>query len=102
MSGKYRIKKGDTLFKIAKENGLSIEELIKANPKIKDPSLIAIGQEINIPEEVAVENEMDDSPRISISKYSVKSGDNLYKIAKSNGLSLDELLVANPEIKNPS
>lgn len=102
MSGKYRIKKGDTLFKIAKENGLSIEELIKVNPKIKDPSLIAIGQEINIPEEVAVENEMDDSPRISISKYSVKSGDNLYKIAKSNGLSLDELLVANPEIKNPS
>lgn len=102
MSGKYRIKKGDTLFKIAKENGLSIEELIKADPKIKDPSLIAIGQEINIPEEVAVENEMDDSPRISISKYSVKSGDNLYKIAKSNGLSLDELLVANPEIKNPS
>jgi len=45
----YVIKKGDTLLKIATANGLTLEELMAANPTIKDPNKIAEGQQIIIP-----------------------------------------------------
>jgi LysM repeat protein len=45
----YTIKKGDTLLKIAKANGLSLEELLAANKDIKNPNKVAEGQQIIIP-----------------------------------------------------
>jgi LysM repeat protein len=45
----YTIKKGDTLSKIAKANGVSIEELLAANKDIKNPNKVAEGQQIIIP-----------------------------------------------------
>lgn len=43
----YTIESGDTLKKLAKKFGISLEELIKKNPQIKDPSKIYTGQFIN-------------------------------------------------------
>jgi len=45
----YVIKKGDFLNKIAAANGISLEELLAANPDIKDPNKIVEGQQIIIP-----------------------------------------------------
>jgi len=45
----YVIKKGDTLSKIATANGLTLAELMAANPSIKDPNKISEGQQIVIP-----------------------------------------------------
>ena len=45
----YVIKAGDTLLKVAKRFGLTLDELLAANPQIKDPNKIAEGQEIIIP-----------------------------------------------------
>ena len=45
----YIIKKGDTLTAIAAENGLTIQEIMDANPSIKDPNVIQAGQKIIIP-----------------------------------------------------
>lgn len=45
----YTVKPGDTLSKIATANGISLSELIKANPSIKNPATIKSGQKINIP-----------------------------------------------------
>ena len=45
----YTIKKGDTLSKIATANGLTLAELMAANPDIKDPNKIVEGQQITIP-----------------------------------------------------
>jgi LysM repeat protein len=42
-------KKGDTLSKIATANGLTLDELLAANPSIKDPNKIGLGQQIIIP-----------------------------------------------------
>ena len=44
----YKVKKGETLSKIAKDNGLTLEQLKKLNPNIKDINNIQIGQEINL------------------------------------------------------
>ena len=43
----YKVKKGDTLSKIAKENNTTVEKLVKIN-NIKNPNLIYAGQKIRI------------------------------------------------------
>ncbi len=45
----YVVAKGDTMSKIAKKFGLTVEELMTANPQIKNPNKIAIGDQITIP-----------------------------------------------------
>ena len=45
----YRVKKGDTLTKIAQNLGTTVEALLHANPKITDPNKIYIGQKIRLP-----------------------------------------------------
>ncbi|MGO1190262.1 MULTISPECIES: LysM peptidoglycan-binding domain-containing protein [Vibrio] len=45
---KYRVKEHDTLFSIAQEHGMTLEDLIQLNSQIKSPNKITIGQEINL------------------------------------------------------
>jgi nucleoid-associated protein YgaU len=45
----YIIKSGDTLLKIAKKFGLTVDELLAANQQIKNPNKIAVGDELIIP-----------------------------------------------------
>ena len=44
-----RIKRGDTLSAIARKAGVSLKELMEANPSIKDANRIRVGQSIKIP-----------------------------------------------------
>ncbi|MDI3269147.1 MAG: M23 family metallopeptidase [Bacillota bacterium] len=43
----YQIQKGDTLWAIARQNNLSEEEIMAANPGVR-PNLLQVGQEINL------------------------------------------------------
>ena len=45
----YTVKKGDTLWGIAKRYGVTLSALIAANPQIKNPNLIYPGNQVNIP-----------------------------------------------------
>jgi hypothetical protein len=45
----YVIKQGDNLLKVAKTFGLTLDELLAANPQITNPNKIGLGQEIVIP-----------------------------------------------------
>ena len=45
----YTIKAGDTLSKIAARNGLTVAQLLQANPQISDPNKISVGQVLNLP-----------------------------------------------------
>ena len=46
----YKIRPGDTLSKIAKRNGISLAQLLKANPQITNPDKIQVGQVVNLPD----------------------------------------------------
>lgn len=46
--GSYTVKSGDTLSGIAHANGLSLNEIEKLNPHIKNPNLIHPGEKINL------------------------------------------------------
>lgn len=45
----YTVKKGDTMWKIATAKQVSLSDLMKANPNIKNPASIVTGQKITIP-----------------------------------------------------
>ena len=46
----YVVKPGDTLSKIAKQNGVSLAQLLRANPQIKDPNRVSVGAVLNLPD----------------------------------------------------
>lgn len=45
----YLVRKGDTLWGIAKRHSVTLTALISANPQIKNPNLIYPGDRVNIP-----------------------------------------------------
>lgn len=83
----YFAKSGDTLGSIAKKYGLSLKELLRLNPQIKNPDLIHVGDKIAV-----------DIIKI---EYTVRKGDTLSSIATKHGMKLQNLLDLNPQIKNP-
>jgi LysM repeat protein len=48
ISSDYEVKSGDNLSKIAKQQGKTLDEIIKLNPQIKDPNKIQPGQKIKV------------------------------------------------------
>ncbi len=48
-SGTYTVARGDTMWKIAVRYQIGVSELIQANPQLKNPNMIYVGQKINIP-----------------------------------------------------
>ena len=78
----YIVKKGDTLYSIAKNNNTSISEIKRINSLTSNT--LNIGQTLTIPNNKLNEEE-------SIKLYNVKKGDTLYSIAKNNNTSISEI-----------
>ncbi|WP_314587150.1 LysM peptidoglycan-binding domain-containing protein [Paenibacillus terrigena] len=92
------VKKGDTLYTIATKYEVPLQKLIDANPNLKDPNKLEVGMKIKIPVEakpVKPEYEM-------MHKHDVKKGDTLWKLAKAWGIPLQDMLMANPQLKDPN
>ena len=85
----YTVKSGDTLSRIASNNGVTVTQLLGANPSIKNASLIYVGQKITIPSTKNV-------------TYTIQRGDTMSGIAKRFEISLTELLKANANITDPA
>ena len=92
----YTVRSGDTLYFIARRNNISLQSLISSNPQITDPNAIFPGQIICIP---TMEPDVS-CPNGRI--YRVVSGDTMFEIAQRNGISLESLLRANPQITDPN
>lgn len=81
-SNYYTVKKGDTLYSIARNYGVTVNELKSAN-NLTNNNLI-IGETLIIPT-----NETTSSNNENI--YIVKAGDSLYKIANMYNMTVNEL-----------
>jgi LysM repeat protein len=90
----YAIQRGDTLRKLAARWGVSVNDIVAANPQIYNPSLIYVGQIINIPGGFGT--------YYNPSYYTVQPGDTLRIIANRYGTSVYSLQVLNPQIWNPN
>ena len=83
-SGTYVVQWGDTLAKIAASYGVSVSDLLAANPTIWSASLIYAGQVINIPAVPAY--------------YTVSTGDTMRLIAGRYGTTVYSLQLLNPQV----
>lgn len=77
----YRVKKGDTLYKIASKHKLTVSELKKLNHLKSD--LIYVGQNLKT-KQSEKESSKDEGTTEKTKVYRVKSGDSLYRIARKN------------------
>ncbi|MER6380761.1 LysM peptidoglycan-binding domain-containing protein [Streptomyces sp. NPDC001127] len=114
-TGKYKIKKGQTLSGIAALLGVSLAALLAANPQIKTPDRVDEGQEITVPVaptpppkptvppvKPTPEPSKPTTPATTGDFYTVQKGDSLSGIARSFGQSLTALLARNPAITDPN
>lgn len=62
----YTIKKGDNLSSIAKKNGMTLNQLLKLNPDIKNANTIHIGQTINLGKDKKEESQFFDNPNYTL------------------------------------
>ena len=44
----HRVRKGESLWKIARDYGVELSQLLTLNPGIKNPNLIYPGQEVRV------------------------------------------------------
>ncbi len=105
-TAEYTIKKGDTLFSIAKKTNTELDVLLKLN-NLKREDTVFIGQEILVPAEKTTDEDEDrdgkslkNKKKLKIQKkpskyYTVKKGDTLFLVAKKHSTTLAELLKMN-------
>ncbi len=79
----YRVKKGDSLWKIADRYNLYIRDILRANPKLKGKKYLRVGERICIP--------YKRKKAKGYIIYRVRPGDTLEKIGKKFGVSWREI-----------
>ena len=82
----YTVKRGDTVYRIARRFSVSADSIIFAN-QLQDPDVLAVGQTLIIPNRET--------------RYTVRRGDTLYALARRYGVTPQRLLAANPQITDP-
>jgi tyrosinase len=92
----YEVQPGDTLFLITRRFGVTVADILVANPQIASPEAIFPGQIIGIP---APGPTPPPTPGIS---YIVQPGDTLAAVAGRFGVSQEALLAANLQITDPN
>ena len=91
----YTVKKGDTLYSVAKKYNTTSQKIIDLN-YLKNTN-ITPGQILRIPETYTKEEEMY---LPNYTNYIVKKGDTLYSIAKDNNISVDTIISDNSLTSN--
>nr|WP_319219676.1 LysM peptidoglycan-binding domain-containing protein [uncultured Trichococcus sp.] len=97
----YIVQKGDTLYKIASANGVSVAELKAWNNLNTD--IIFVNQSLKLAATTSSTQTTaptTSAPEASGNTYTVQKGDTLYSIAKKKGVSLAALIEANDITSN--
>lgn len=81
---RHRVRRGDTVYLLAKEYGTTTGNILQLNPNITDVRNIQIGSMLTIP-----------IPPANSFIYVVRPGDTVYRIAQNNGLSVEDIMKYN-------
>lgn len=95
------VKSGDNLYRIALTYNVSLNALQQANPGVNAQSL-NVGRQITIPTKTTPAAKQSspkpESRPLASGTYTVAAGDNLSKIARSQGTTVSALQAANPKL----
>ena len=110
-AGVYVVQEGDIFGRIAQKNGVSQKALLDANPGLKDPNKIRIGQKLNVPprgtgigasapkkpgaKKTSKKKAATLPPKAGYTVYVVQEGDILGRIANRNKTTVKALQEAN-------
>ncbi len=91
----YVVKRGDSLYSIAKNYGITVDTIIKDNGLINN--LLSIGQNLKIrtKEDTVIEECFGEDNSNSTIEYIVKKGDSLYAIAKKYNTDVNTIIKNN-------
>ena len=81
---RHRVRRGDTVYLLAKEYGTTTGNILQLNPNITDVRNIQIGSMLTIP-----------IPPANSFVYVVRPGDTVYRIAQNNGLTVEDIMKYN-------
>ena len=112
----HTIQPGETLYKLSVKHGVSVERICRANPGLSVKNF-RIGQVIAIPPSGKVSSEVKapapvETPQVQTPQkneplkpkcrdmHKVERKETVYSICRMYGITEDELIAANPEIKN--
>lgn len=91
-SGKHKVRRGDTLWSIARKHGVSLDRLATTNG-LKRNGTLSVGQTLKIPGSTAtLASTTPDAVTPSAITYVVRSGDTLSRIATKFSVSMSDLL----------
>ncbi len=100
------VEKGETLYGISRKYGVSVDQISASNGLGKD-SMIKVGQKLTIPAKTnsstgssgsSSSSNSGTATQVKVStprEYTVQKGDTFYRIAKNNGISVDDLISYN-------
>ncbi|MCS7458706.1 LysM peptidoglycan-binding domain-containing protein [Paenibacillus doosanensis] len=94
----HMVKKGESLYQIAQKYNVDLDKLIELNPQIADPNVIDVGMKVKIPNAP----KPVEPPSDYLYKHTVVQGDTLWKLSKAWNIPLNDLIAANPQLKNPN
>ncbi len=83
----YTVQNGETLGELATRYGVSEQQILAANPQLRDPTQLGVGQQIAIPV-------MDNGGKLP-TQVQVQPGQNLTQISAQHGVSVADLAAAN-------
>ncbi len=89
----YTVKSGDTLYSIANKYDVTVDAIKKTNNLTSN--LLSVGQELIIPVDETIVEEVPEEPTIGGINYVVQKGDNLYSIANKYNTTVDAIKKAN-------
>ena len=112
----HTIQPGETLYKLSVKHGVSVERICRANPGLSVKNF-RVGQVIAIPPAGKASSEVNpqapvETPQVQAPQKSeplkpkcrdmhkVERKETVYSISRKYGITEDELIAANPEIKN--
>ncbi|GAB6087108.1 LysM peptidoglycan-binding domain-containing protein [Alkaliphilus crotonatoxidans] len=96
----YTVRPGDTMFRIANEFTISLQSLLIANPQVRNPNILYPGQELCIPAIVTPPPPVPFCTEGTI--YTIQRGDTLFSIARNYGITVQQMIQANPQIADPN
>lgn len=95
------VEKGDTKYSIAKEYGMTIQLIDELNPEVKDT--LPLGFKLKLDKNAIVAKEglkPAPAPVKEYVDYEVQPKETLYSLTKRTGLTDDQIIALNPEVKD--